>query len=198
MAFKLNINSIDTNFPVPGVDNPSQGFRDNFSIIDNNFLEVDDVLGSLDEVAVRVNTANDFNGQGSIENVQLKKVFEPVNLSWDTSTEGEDSIDCNWSEARLYVIKVNDTTNPLQINLRNWPAAGYAKMSILLTKEGTNVRDVVWAAPDLVLNEAAVIKKLNFPVSLTAELSINDPVLVEAFTYNAGGTVFLQYVGKFV
>lgn len=194
MAFKLNLNNIDTNYPVPGIDNPSQGFRDNFNIIENNFIELDDVVGTLDDVAVRVNTVNDFNGQGTLENVTVRKIRESVNLNWDTGTDAETSIECNWDEANLYVVKVSfiDIFTPLTINLNNWPNAGYAKMNLLLTKESVENREILWAAKE----GSAVIKKLGFPESFVLE--INDPVLIEAFTYNGAGTVFLRYVGKFV
>ena len=33
----VNVADLDTAFPVPGQDNDSQGFRDNFTVIDNNF-----------------------------------------------------------------------------------------------------------------------------------------------------------------
>lgn len=193
MAFKLNLDNIEVNYPVPGIDNPSQGFRDNFSIIESNFVELDDVLGSLNDVAVRRNTTNDFNGQGTIENVTLRKTKEFANLNWDTGTQAETSIECNWTEANLYVVKVKfiDIFTPLTINLNNWPTSGYAKMSLLLTKETADNREIIWAGKE----GTATIKKLDFPLNFA--LDINNPLLVEAFTYNGGATVFLRYAGKF-
>ena len=37
MPSNINTTDIDIEFPVAGQDNDSQGFRDNFSILKNNF-----------------------------------------------------------------------------------------------------------------------------------------------------------------
>jgi hypothetical protein len=37
MASQINFNIIDGTYPVAGQDNSSQGFRDNFTNIKNNF-----------------------------------------------------------------------------------------------------------------------------------------------------------------
>ena len=216
MSFKLNLNNIDTNFPVPGVDNPSQGFRDNFSIIENNFVELDDVVGTLDEVAVRLNTTNDFNGQGVIENVILKAAREEVNNSYRVITE-ENSIECNWTEGGLYTINVDSSVEePLVINLNDWPASGYTKMVLMITKDGSEDREIIFRAK----NNTGTIKQNNMtsflqsgssPTSMSVilplteinpspntEIETTEPVMIEAFTYNGASIVFLNYVGKFV
>ena len=171
MTFKLNLNSIDTNFPVPGIDNPSQGFRDNFSIIENNFVELDDVVGTLDEVSVRLNAENNFNGQGTLENVTLKQAKQVANTSNENGTS-TDTIDCNWDEAVFYVIKVSNSLEPLTINLQNWPNSGYAKMTLLLTKTDASDRTIIWTAPPLALLQPATIKKLNFPTTTSVLVNV--------------------------
>ena len=44
----INTNGINVNYPVPGVNNNSQGFRDNFAATKNNFIvtrrEMDDLM----------------------------------------------------------------------------------------------------------------------------------------------------------
>jgi hypothetical protein len=215
MSFKLNLNNIDTNFPVPGVDNPSQGFRDNFSIIENNFIELDDITGTLNEVAVRVNSDNDFNGQGTIENAVLKSPRAVANFTMQFGTESSTSVNCNWNEAAFYLLSVDfiDENTPLVINLNNWPAAGYAKMNLMLTKNDIGDRDIIFRGK----NGDSFIKQNNltpFVQSETTTTSLavllpltqidpnnetatTEPVLIEAFTYNGGNIVYLNYVGKF-
>ena len=51
MASNINPNNIDTTYPVAGQDNDSQGFRDNFTNIKNNFssaeTEIDDLQAKV-------------------------------------------------------------------------------------------------------------------------------------------------------
>ena len=47
MSSNINPNNIDTTFPVAGQDNDSQGFRDNFTNIKNNFTESQTELNDL-------------------------------------------------------------------------------------------------------------------------------------------------------
>ena len=49
MTSNINPDGINTNFPVPGVDNDSQGFRDNFSAI----------AGQLDIAAQEISALHD-------------------------------------------------------------------------------------------------------------------------------------------
>lgn len=216
MSFKLNLNSIDTNFPVPGVDNPSQGFRDNFSIIENNFVELDDVVGTLDDVAVRLNTTNNFNGQGVIENVIVKSAREEVNNSYRVITE-ENSIECNWTEGGLYTINVDASVEePLVVNLNNWPASGYAKMVLMITKDGVEDREIIFRAKSgtstikqnnltSFIQSGTSLTSLSVILPLTqlnsepnSEIATTEPVMIEAFTYTGASIVYLNYVGKFV
>ena len=47
MSSNINPNNIDTTYPVAGQDNDSQGFRDNFTNIKNNFTEAQTELNDL-------------------------------------------------------------------------------------------------------------------------------------------------------
>ena len=68
MSSNINPNNIDTTYPVAGQDNDSQGFRDNFTNIKNNFTEAQTELNDL-QTKVVVKSAltgttidNDFAG----------------------------------------------------------------------------------------------------------------------------------------
>lgn len=51
MASNINTSSIDITYPIPGQDNDTQGFRDNFSSIKNNLnvakTEISDIQSTL-------------------------------------------------------------------------------------------------------------------------------------------------------
>jgi len=52
MTSQINPNNIDGNYPVPGVDNNSQGFRDNFTNIKTNFQYTEDEINDLQTKAL--------------------------------------------------------------------------------------------------------------------------------------------------
>ena len=52
MPSNINTDALNANYPVPGVDNTSQGFRDNFANIKNNLdaasTEISDLQNKAD------------------------------------------------------------------------------------------------------------------------------------------------------
>lgn len=61
MSSNINPNLIDTTYPVAGQDNNTQGFRDNFAGIKQNFEYAEQEINSLQSVAAVTSGANDFN-----------------------------------------------------------------------------------------------------------------------------------------
>ena len=64
----ITYTGIDEEFPVPGQDNDSQGFRDNFSQIKTGLETAKTELTDLLTSVARTDTANDFNGN-NIEDI---------------------------------------------------------------------------------------------------------------------------------
>jgi hypothetical protein len=67
----INYNAINGNYPVPGVDNDTQTFRDNFTQIKTNFLAAYNEITDLQTNAARKDTANDYG-----LNVVSRAVFQ--------------------------------------------------------------------------------------------------------------------------
>ena len=65
MSSNINPNNINGNFPVAGQDNDSQGFRDNFTNILNNFSfassEITDVQNSVNNIRLVVSTSGNVS-----------------------------------------------------------------------------------------------------------------------------------------
>jgi hypothetical protein len=68
MPCNINPNNIDSNYPIAGQDNDSQGFRDNFTNIKNNFVfaksEIEDLQTNviLKNALTGTTLSNDMNG----------------------------------------------------------------------------------------------------------------------------------------
>lgn len=77
MASKIVPGNIDGTYPVAGQDNSSQGFRDNFNAIKNNFTEAQSEINDLDTNKANLDAGNDFSGN-TIADAELKDNSETV------------------------------------------------------------------------------------------------------------------------
>jgi len=77
MASNIVPGNIDGTYPVAGQDNSSQGFRDNFNAIKNNFTEAKSEIESLQTNKANLNASNDFSGN-IITDAELKDNSETV------------------------------------------------------------------------------------------------------------------------
>jgi hypothetical protein len=88
MTSQINPNNIDTAYPVAGQDNNTQGFRDNFTFIKNNFTAAASEITALQNTsAVKGSAAvNDFAG-GLIYDAKIQDLAaSAVNLGSVTGT----------------------------------------------------------------------------------------------------------------
>ena len=84
MASKIVPGNIDGTYPVAGQDNSSQGMRDNFTSIKNNFTEAKTEIEDLQSNKASLNGANDFSGN-TITDAELKDNSETVYAHGTTS-----------------------------------------------------------------------------------------------------------------
>jgi len=71
MASKIVPGNINEAYPVAGQDNDSQGFRDNFNSIKNNFTEAKSEIEAMQTNKANLNETNDFAGN-TISNAVFK------------------------------------------------------------------------------------------------------------------------------
>ena len=92
MSSNINPNNIDREFPVAGQDNDSQGFRDNFTSIKNNFsfaaAEITDLQNSVTSIQSTVNTNGNVEAYyGNI--AQGLSVYGTSHLIDDVTVDGD-------------------------------------------------------------------------------------------------------------
>jgi len=141
MPSQVTPNSINQNFPVAGVDNNSQGFRDNFTGVKNNLTilkrEIEDLQ---DKVVVKAPltygstptiTSNNFNNNQIISAV-LKDVSLTSEDLGNQVTSGNVTIDFN--NGNYKTIALSGTRVSSQLVFANWPLAGqFAEATVLVT-----------------------------------------------------------------
>jgi hypothetical protein len=134
MASLVNPSNINGNFPIAGQDNDSQGFRDNFTNIRNNFTfikaEVEDLQAKAVLKSALIGSTLDNNFLGSqLKNTQLKNFSETL-YDWG-NTSGEIQLDLALGNAhKVY------TDGSISINsvIKNWPSSlQYSRLLLYIT-----------------------------------------------------------------
>lgn len=139
MASNINPYNIDGTFPVAGQDNPSQGFRDNFTNIKNNFTYAHDEINDLQNKAIVTSalagqTINNDMGGTQITRPQLKAWTQSLldlGAVGQIGGFGTATLDFNTANFQKFT-----TASPVFITFTNWPtstgsnALGYGVMRV--------------------------------------------------------------------
>jgi hypothetical protein len=134
----INPNNIDGSYPIAGQDNDSQGFRNNFTNILNNFAFAKSEIEDIQNKAIFKNALsgstldNNFNGS-QIANVAMKSVGQSL---YDFGTTSG-TIDINFYSSNFFKVI---TGGSISLSLTNWPDY-YASVRVWITV--TNVAHTV-------------------------------------------------------
>lgn len=191
MASNINTTSIDADYPIAGQDNNSQGFRDNFGTIKNNFIATKSEIETLQSNTAKLNANNNFAGN-QISNADLLTVTEKavVKSQW---AAGPTTPNIQYLEGTYQVSTIIDDKTFLiswktgsSVSLQN---NRYAKMILQVACD-----DVVTHTLDFAVEGGGdVLYDEFFPNPLNIG---GDPVLIELSTYNGGSTMYVKYLGK--
>ena len=185
MASNIVFSSIDANYPVAGVDNDTQGFRDNFRIIKTGLETAKTEIDDLQSNTAKLNQNNNFNGNSIIEARLL--------ASGDTANNKNilsGNTELPWSQGGYFSAVLNGN---LTLTLTDWPAANRgiaAKMYVQVSAQGAN-RTLTFAVPG-----TGSIKRSGFsnPVTINNNGSIS---LFEFISFDGGITVLGRLVGTY-
>lgn len=198
----INTNNIDKNFPEPGKDNDSIGFRNNFSEIADNLDTAKTEITNLENNVVRTDRDNDLNGQ-KIKDADLFQITEQV---YDLTDVSENTT-IDFANGSYQTVTV---TSDVTLTLAGWPASGRkAKIEVEITSDGST-RTVTWN-PE---GDGILKTNLGYPVELydstdgsTVTIggwpnpfevsSAANPILVEFYTIDGGVTIYGTYKGQF-
>ena len=182
----INPNNIDGQYPIAGQDNDSQGFRDNFTNIKNNFTiaynELADLQGKVVLKSALSGGSIDNNMSYSIlEAAQLKKAVETKRNLGTISGPGND---ISWADGHFqYFTTSGDTT----IGLSGWPTnSTYAKLRLQITTDTTNRVITFPAAVSVGLAD------IQGAVGQTITLPTAGVYLFELTTVDNGTTITIQ------
>ena len=190
MASNIVSTTIDATFPVAGVDNDTQGFRDNFSIIKNNFAAAKAEIDTLQSGTAKLTGNNNFDGNNIISAV-LQGSGDAV--SPQVTIVG--NLELPWIEASYYAYTVNGNVT---LTMSEWPVQPVspstkthilAKMMVQVTASTTS-RIITFAT---VNGTVKLPSGVNNPVTLASGATN----IYEFWTINGGTTVYGKLVGSY-
>ncbi len=184
--------NIDETYPVAGVDNDTQGFRDNFDIIKSSLALASSEITELQNTTAKTNASNDFAGNTLTNTILVtatEKSYAPGVFS-----EGTPQLQLRNGGHQRIVLDADD----LNIVLSWKPTASldlednrYGRMLVEVTT--ANAQDefsVVWASEgggDIRYNK-------NYPTNFKVT---SVPKVIEFTTYDGGVTVFANLLGEY-
>lgn len=191
MTSQVNPNNIDGTYPVAGQDNDSQGFRDNFVNIRNNFTftkaEIEDLQNKVVLKSALLNTtlSNDFAGN-AIVNPTLTSWRETYNNIGSASG----SVTINFVNGNFQKLTMSGSTT---LNFSFPSNTGSQFASVKLWINNTNSAWTLTLPAAVTLNGPLSIGgAAGNPATITFtadEIANNNDYLFEFYTVNAGTTI---------
>ena len=133
----INTNGISVNYPVPGVNNNSQGFRDNFTSIKTNLdlagSEISDLQNKVIVKSALANTVLNNNMNGTLISNALTRSFRASTYNLGNDLSGTVVVDVSLGDVQAGAIAGNTT-----LQLTGWVAGGQNSVELQLTVANTD------------------------------------------------------------
>ena len=202
MTSQIIFSSINENFPVPGQDNDTQVFRDNFGVIKTSLedaqLEISD-LQNFTAKLTNVNgttVTNDF-ALSTISNAIVDTVREK---KWDYGDVTINDTTVSFENGHYQILKAVGTN--LNIVFADFPAdpglsgirqtEGVGRIRLEIYADNT-IRTITFNQPF-----GATVKKSGFPGAVFTHSSSVNPVILEVWRYKSStDNIYVRYLGQF-
>lgn len=194
---------IDQEYPVAGIDNDSQGFRDNFNYIKLALDQASTEITELHNKAVLKATIGDDN---EASNDLLGSTIENgyhVNMAGIliSKTTAVEDVTVNISQGSVALVPINygnsSGAGAAQITLTGWPLSGkYTTFRLHVYSDGASSHRVVFNAGVHLVAEGSLDLENIVLAGHTTEGPIDHRVF-EFWTYNNGTHVFVRDLGTY-
>jgi len=195
MTSLINPSNINGNFPIAGQDNDSQGFRDNFTNIKNNFTFAQSDINDLQAKVVLKSALiggtlnNNFLGS-QLQNAQLKNYSETV-YDWG-STAGQIQLDFALGNVHKLIASGSVSINSV---IKNWPAS--LQFSRILFYVSISNVSYTLQIPNTITTDLSAIPGLRYVAGSDIITFLNTGSYIFEFSsVDSGTTVFLREVTR--
>jgi hypothetical protein len=171
MASNINPNNIDGTYPVAGQDNDSQGFRDNFTNIKNNFTYSRDEIGDLQSKAL-LKMALGPGDAAANNDMDGAEIYRPTLKAYNQSFMDLGTVSSiasiSFLDGNMQKITGGTISDTLTIGLQDFPASGtYGAMRLWLVTMMPNYKIIIPANTTLGWNRLSnydnSTKTISFP-----------------------------------
>ena len=184
MASNIVPGNVDGTYPTAGQDNSSQGFRDNFSAIKNNFTEAKTEIDSLQTNKASLNASNNFAGN-TIQNAVLKDNGETF---YAHNSVSSGSVTLNHENGHYQTLTITaDTT----FAFSNFPVGALGRIILDITVAPTSTGILTF--PSAVIKADNVVGFDGTSDQMTVGLG---RTLFEFMSIDAGTTILMHQLGK--
>ena len=177
--------NIDGTFPIAGQDNSSQGFRDNFTAIKNNFTTASTEITNLQANKASTDANTSFNDK-VVSRATLKDTAETVYAHGSVSSG---TLTLNHENGNFQTVTI---TGNVTFAFSNFPTSGTLGRIILLTTVNSGVTALTMPS--------AVKKATNVTGNDGSSVTVNPGVgryMWEFMTTDAGTTVYMHQLGDY-
>lgn len=199
MTHEISITQTDFGqYPIPGVNNDTQGFRDRFSLIQDKFDVLDEAVNTLELVAAKVNQTNDFGGN-SITDAILRGSGDATKTKSGLSNSPESAEEIQWIQYNYFPYIVNADS---YLRFTEWPLTTgmLGSVTVELSAEGTS-KDVVfmYGTSDLKVSSdfGGTVGVYGGFVGVQVTIPADTTKVYEFWTADKGVTLFAKLVGTF-
>ena len=196
MASNINDTGINRDYPVAGQDNDSQGFRDNFSIIKDNFVATKAEIETLQSTTAQGVAYNSETGTNDFlnKNIQGANFINNTEAYYAGGTvTSSQNINLNNGYYQDFTVGADIT-----LTLASWNAdAGKTgKVRVYVKNDGV-ARTITFAS-----NAGAGTIKTgpSWPTNDTTaliDLPVTRTYVFEFVSFDSGSTVYAEYLGIF-
>lgn len=174
------IEKVNDNYPVPGVNNDSQGFRDNFRNIKESVKQIIDEIEDINLRSARLDQSNNFDGN-IISNVKLLNSGQVATFS--TATTGV----INFENGSYQSVALEDNSGTTFFVVENWPETGTLG-EVTLEVRPTTDRDIDFrpGIGDLYIEPDSELPKF---------ATGGSRYIWKLWSSDGGDTVYLKFVG---
>ena len=177
--------NIDGTFPIAGQDNSSQGFRDNFTAIKNNFTTAATEITNLQANKASTDANTSFNDK-VVSRATLKDTAETV---YAHGTVSSGTLTLNHENGNFQTATI---TGNVTFAFSNFPTSGTLGRIVLLTTVSSGVTALTMPS--------AVKKASNVTGSDGSSVTVNPGVgryMWEFMTTDTGTTVYMHQLGDY-
>jgi hypothetical protein len=139
--------TIDINYPVPGKDNNSEGFRSNFAAIEAKFTRADAEITALETTTVRLADANNDPADNDLNQSKFKNgVYEQFNPVLSSAAVPDNishtsTVSLNNGPVQKFSVSTNDAVTILFTDWMDLPDiltyGVYSSVRLLITSVGS-------------------------------------------------------------